>query len=90
MSTDFNKSNSGEVGDIFRAYDLLEYFVNQGVRWRVQLQLFEFWVLLHRLLVKHFVDEGSGPLGRIAQSQYDQRQFLKSLASGVKTHQEVI
>ena len=78
------------MGDVLGVYDLLEYFVDQGVRWRVQLQLFEFCVLLHRLLVKHFVDEGSGPLGRIAQSQYDQRQFLKTLASGVKTHQEVI
>ena len=71
MSTDFNKSNSGEVGDIFRAYDLLEYFVNQGVRWRVQLQLFKIRVLLHRLLVEHFIDERSGPLSRITQSQYD-------------------
>ena len=76
------------MGDVFGAYDLLEYSVDQGVRWRIQLQLFKFRVLLHRLLVEHFVDEGSGPLGRIAQSQYDQRQFL-TLASSIETSQEV-
>ena len=78
------------MGDIFGVYDLLEYFVDQGVRWRVKLQLSKFLVLLHRLLVKHFVDEGSCPLGRIAQSEYDQRQFLMTLTSGIKTDQEVI
>ena len=88
MCADFDKPHIGEVGDVFGAYDLLEYSVDQGVRWRIQLQLFEFRVLPHRLLVEHFVDEGSGPLGRITQSQNDQGQL--PLASVIKTHQEVI
>ena len=79
MRPDLFESSFGQVGDALRADDRAQDLVDEHVGWRVQLQGFEFRVLLYRL-VQHFVEKGIRSFRGVAQRQDNQRKFAGAAA----------